>query len=74
VLTLGDQQIENISSKTQVLDYVDLEKSSLDPSNNSIVPETDDPEGVRNYFYDNIIIIYVLIFFYIVFGADNKNI
>lgn len=47
VLTLGDQQCENVSSKTQASEYVDLDKSLLDPSNNSIVPETDDPEGVR---------------------------
>lgn len=46
VLTLGDQQIENISSKTQASNYVDLDKSVIDTSNLSIVPETDDPEGV----------------------------
>lgn len=47
VLTLGDQQVENVSSKTQASDYVDIDKSSIDPSNYSVVPETDDPEGVR---------------------------
>lgn len=46
MLTLGDQQIENISSKTQATNYVDLDKSVIDTSNLSIVPETDDPEGV----------------------------
>ncbi|VVC25973.1 Hypothetical protein CINCED_3A011321 [Cinara cedri] len=45
VLTLGDQHTENVSSKTQTSDYVDLDKSLLDPSNCSVVPETDDPEG-----------------------------
>lgn len=52
VLNLGDQQIENVSSKTQGSDYVDLDKSFLDPSNYSVVPETDDPEGVRYNFYN----------------------
>lgn len=46
VLTLGDQQIENISYKTQSSDYVDLDKTNNFQSNSSVVPETDDPEGV----------------------------
>jgi len=46
VLTLGDQQIENISSKTQATDYIDLDKSLIDLCNYSVVPETNDPEGV----------------------------
>ncbi|XP_025419971.1 protein purity of essence-like [Sipha flava] len=45
VLTLGDQQTENISSKAQASDYVDLDNSFLDSSNYRVVPETDDPEG-----------------------------
>jgi len=50
VLTLGDQQIENVSSKTQTSDYMDLDKSVINQSNYSVVPENDDPEGVKyNY-------------------------
>ncbi|XP_026807089.1 E3 ubiquitin-protein ligase UBR4 isoform X1 [Rhopalosiphum maidis] len=45
VLTLGDQQIENACSKTQTSDYMDLDKSVLNQSNYSVVPENDDPEG-----------------------------
>lgn len=59
VLTLGDQQIDNVSSKTQSSDYVDLDKSLLDPSNYKVVPETDDPEGV--------IFIFVLYYYLIIF-------
>lgn len=47
VLTLGDQEIENVSSKTQASDYVDVDKSIMDASNYSIVAEIDEPEGVR---------------------------
>lgn len=47
VLTLGDQQIENVSSKTQAPDYMDLDKSLLNQTNYSVVPEADDPEGVK---------------------------
>jgi len=47
VLTSGDQQIENVSTKTQASDYMDLDKSVLNQSNYSVVPENDDPEGVK---------------------------
>lgn len=50
VLTLGDQQIENVSSKTQTSDYMDLDKSVINQSNYSVVPENDDPEGVKYNF------------------------
>lgn len=50
VLTSGDQQIENASSKTQASDHMDLDKSVLNQSNYSVVPENDDPEGVKYYF------------------------
>jgi len=50
VLTLGDQQIENACSKTQTSDYMDLDKSVLNQSNYSVVPENDDPEGVKYNF------------------------
>lgn len=50
VLTSGDQQIENVSSKTQASDYMDLDKSVLNQSNYSVVPDNDDPEGVKYNF------------------------
>lgn len=50
VLTLGDQQIENVSSKTQTSDYMDIDKSVINQSNYSVVPENDDPEGVKYNF------------------------
>lgn len=59
VLTAGDQQIENMSSKTQASDYMDLDKSVLNQSNYSVVPENDDPEGVK-YNFVFIIKIYFL--------------
>lgn len=55
VLTLGDQQIENISSKTLATNVVDLDKSVIDASNYSIVPESDDPEAVRKITFNSCI-------------------
>ncbi|XP_050533339.1 E3 ubiquitin-protein ligase UBR4 [Daktulosphaira vitifoliae] len=44
VLTLGDQQIENMSSKNQVTDYT-LDQSVVGASVLKVVPEADDPEA-----------------------------
>lgn len=66
VLTLGDQQIENVSSKTQTSDYMDIDKSLLDPSSYSVVPETDDPEGVKyNFVILNMISILLYMLFFL---------
>lgn len=48
VLTLGDQQIDNISAQsTEYMDLTCKNKSVLDPSSYSVVPEIDDPDGVQ---------------------------